>query len=82
MTHAFLPTLPLQIYAGAAEALDALAQRLGVTASAGGGDFFFGPQPCSLDALLYSCLAYLRAAPVVHPQVWQCWGGGGAVAEM
>lgn len=57
------------MYGGAAEALDALAQRLGAGAAAGGGDFFFGAQPCSLDAQLYSCLAYLRACPAVHPQL-------------
>ena len=59
------PRVLLQVYQGAAEALDALATRL--SPAAGGGDFFFGSQPTSLDALLYSCLAYLRAAPVVHP---------------
>lgn len=54
-----------QIYQGAAYALDALAMRLGSS----GGDFFFGPRPTSLDASLYSCLAFLHAAPVVHPQL-------------
>lgn len=58
------------MYQGAADALDALAIRLSANASAtSAGDFFFGSQPSSLDALLYSCLAYLRAAPVVHPQL-------------
>ena len=52
-----------EVYQGAAEALDALAQRLA------GADFFFGAQPTSVDALLFSCLAYLRIAPVVHPQL-------------
>lgn len=64
-----------QVYGGAAEALDALAQRLGAASSAGGGGYFFGAQPCSLDALLYACLSYLRAAPVVHPQARM--GGSG-----
>ena len=62
------------MYQGACEALDALATRLssgGSSSSSGGGAFFFGAQPSSLDALLYSCLAYLRAAPVVHPQLAQ-----------
>ncbi|PSC73709.1 metaxin-1 isoform X2 [Micractinium conductrix] len=54
------------VYGGAAEALDALGARLAATTS---GDYFFGGQPSSLDALLYGCLAYLRSAPVVHPQL-------------
>ena len=66
------------MYQRAAEALDALATRMGgsaPTSSGGGGAFFFGSLPSSLDALLYSCLAYLRAAPVVHPQLQQKLAG-------
>lgn len=53
---------------GAAEALDAFALRLGSGHPSPEGGFFFGPQPSSLDAALYACLAFLRAAPVVHPR--------------
>lgn len=63
----------LQVYQDAAEALDALASKLGSNTS--GGDFLFGTQPSSLDALLYSCLAFLRAAPVVHPRLQQKLAG-------
>ena len=59
------------MYQDAADALDALASKLSsnTASGGGGGDYLFGRQPCSLDALLYSCLAYLQAAPVVHPRL-------------
>jgi metaxin len=61
------------VYQGAADALDALALRLetGGSGSKGGGGFFFGSRPSTIDALLYACLAYVHAAPVVHPQLRQ-----------
>lgn len=69
--HHFAGTSSSEVYQAAADALDALAVRLGSSAgpSSSATDFFFGSQPTSLDALLYSCLAYLHAAPVVHPQL-------------
>ncbi|PRW33295.1 metaxin 1 [Chlorella sorokiniana] len=63
----FAATTASQVYAGATEALDALAQRLG--AAAPGGQFFFGSQPSTLDALLFGCLSFLRSSPAVHPQL-------------
>lgn len=60
---------------GAAEALDALALRLGSGHPSPEGGFFFGPQPSSLDAALYACLAFLRGAPVVHPRRAACCAG-------
>ncbi|KAL4440053.1 hypothetical protein ABPG75_003054 [Micractinium tetrahymenae] len=65
----FAATPAAAIYQGAAEALDALALRLGSGHPSPEGGFFFGPQPSSLDAALYACLAFLRGAPVVHPSL-------------
>lgn len=56
----------MQLYSQAAAALAALASHLAVAAS---GPYFLGAQPTSLDALLYGVLAYLKAAPVVHPEL-------------
>lgn len=64
---AFASTDADTLYSDAAEALDALSNRL--AANTAGGGFFFGQQQSSIDALLYSCLAYIKAAPVVHPQL-------------
>jgi metaxin len=54
------------IYEGACRALDAVSARLVQAANDG---FFFGDQPSTLDSYLFACLAYLRSAPVVHPDL-------------
>ncbi|KXZ56862.1 hypothetical protein GPECTOR_1g778 [Gonium pectorale] len=52
-----------QVYSGAVQVLDALADRLRAT----GGAFFFGNEPTSLDALLAGHLMYYRMSPAVAP---------------
>lgn len=54
------------IYKGACKALDAVSARLVQAANDG---YFFGDQPSTLDSHLFACLAYLRSAPVVHPDL-------------
>jgi hypothetical protein len=71
-----------QAYQGAVEVLAALADKL----RASPGRFFFGAQPCSLDALLFGHLAFYRhspvAAPVLRDKVSEgvCFGARGGAA--
>lgn len=55
----------LQVYASLADAYAAIAERL----SGSEGDYFFGSQPSSLDALLFGHLAFHQAAPVSSPEI-------------
>jgi hypothetical protein len=67
------------LYAAAVGALSALSDRL----ASSPGPFFFGANPCSLDALLAGHLMYYRlskaAPPVLHDKVlcFAHWQGGG-----
>ena len=66
MLISYKPSLfALQIYASLADAYAAIAERL----SGSEGDYFFGSQPSSLDALLFGHLAFHQAAPVSSPEI-------------
>ncbi|GLC44359.1 hypothetical protein PLESTB_000477700 [Pleodorina starrii] len=52
-----------QVYPAALEVLDAVSDRL----RSGGGPYFFGPQPTSVDALLLGHLLFYRTSPAVAP---------------
>lgn len=58
----------LQVYKDAAAAYRALDQRLRAKRD---GDFIFGSRPSSLDALLFSHLAFHQGAPVSAPELRQ-----------
>jgi hypothetical protein len=58
---------PDEIYKSAAAVLTALSARLLAASGADGDSFLLGSRPSSLDALAFACLAYIKAAPVVHP---------------
>lgn len=55
----------LQIYASLEAAYAALAERL----NGSDGNYIFGANPSSLDALLYGHLAFHQAAPVSCPEI-------------
>ncbi len=58
-----------QVYGGAAAAYAALADHLRGTA--GKGHYFFGAEPCSLDAAIFAHLALHHSAPVSAPELRQ-----------
>ena len=58
----------LQVYKDAAAAYRAIDQRLRAKRD---GDFIFGSRPSSLDALLFSHLAFHQGAPVSAPELRQ-----------
>ena len=62
-----LGTRCFQMYADAAAALTALADRL----KSSGGAFFFGSRPSSLDAVLVGHLIYFRLCPAAPPVLQQ-----------
>lgn len=55
----------VQIYESLEAAYAALAERL----NGSDGDYIFGTQPSSLDALLYGHLAFHQAGPVSGPEI-------------
>lgn len=59
----------MQVYGGAAAAYGALADHLRGTASK--GNYFFGAEPCSLDAAIFAHLALHHSAPVSAPELRQ-----------
>ncbi|KAK9799836.1 hypothetical protein WJX73_007324 [Symbiochloris irregularis] len=67
----FSTTSAEEVYADASAAYTALAAHLGkqATASNGASTFFFGSQPSSLDALLFSHLAFHLSSPISPPQL-------------
>ena len=58
----------LQVYKDAAAAYRAIDQRLRAKQD---GYFMFGSRPSSLDALLFSHLAFHQGAPVSAPELRQ-----------
>ena len=59
----------MQVYGDAAAVYAALADHLRGTASK--GNYFFGPEPSSLDAALFAHLALHHSAPVSAPELRQ-----------